>query len=171
MGERGLAVTRAVMLLGKLRSVGRLPLPLVALIPVAWLLIGAAGTLVAVVPFRRIAPLLGRNLGAAALAPIGSPNELGRAVLIARAISFAARYMPLRSDCLPQAIAGVALCRLLRVPYAAYFGASTFVPEREGQLLAHAWLQCGPVVITGGRGSFGAYGVVACFVSPHLRYP
>lgn len=164
-------MTRARILFRKLRAASRLPLPLIALIPAAWLLIGAAGPLVAVVPFRRIAPLLGRNLGAAALAPIGSPEELRKAVLIARAVSLAARYMPLRSDCLPQAIAGVALCRLLRVPYAAYFGASTFVPERQGQLRAHAWLQCGPVVITGGRGSFGVYGVVACFVSPHPRYP
>ncbi|HAJ02865.1 MULTISPECIES: lasso peptide biosynthesis B2 protein [unclassified Brevundimonas] len=159
------------MLLRKCRSASQLPTSLIALIPIAWFLIGTASIIVAVAPFRRITPLLGRNLGPAALAPVGSPKELGKAVLIARAIGFAARCMPLRSDCLPQAIAGVSLCRLLRVPYAAYFGASTFVPEWEGELLAHAWLQCGPVVITGGRGNFGTYGVVACFVAPDRRYP
>lgn len=146
----------------------RWPLGLKLLTPVAWVLIGVASGLLIVVSFRRIAPLMGRNLGAAALLPIADTSRLRRARLIGRAVTTAARFAPFRADCLPQAMAAVTLCRAFNVPYAAFLGASMSTPDKPGELAAHAWVQCGPVPVTGGTGNFHRFGVVACFVSPGM---
>lgn len=167
--EAGQTVRTGAVLLRKWRQAARQPLSVIGLIPAAWMLIGAASLAVAVLPFRRIAPVLGRNLGTASLTPLASPTAMRRAIRIGQAISLAAKYMPARSDCLPQAMAGAVLCRAFRVPYAAYFGASASVAGREGELLAHAWVQSGQVTVSGGSGSFQHYGVVACFVAPGYR--
>lgn len=134
--------------------------------PVAWALIGVASGLLSVVPFRRLAPLMGHNLGAAALLPIADAGRLRRARLIGRAVTTAARFAPFRADCLPQAMAAVALCRTFSVPYAAFLGASMSTLDKPGELAAHAWVRCGPVSITGGTGNFHRFGVVACFIAP-----
>lgn len=150
--------------LGRLQHLWRWPLGLKFLMPVAWGLIGVASALLIIVPFRRLAPLMGQNLGAAPMLPVTSPSRLGRARLIGRAVTTAARFAPFRADCLPQAVAAVTLCRVLRVPYAAFLGASMSTPDKRGELAAHAWVQCGPVVMTGGTGNFQKFGVLACFV-------
>jgi len=161
-------VRAGAILLRKWRQAVRQPGAVLALMPAAWLLIGAGSAAIAVLPFRRIAPVLGRNVGTAPLTPVGSPETMRRAIRIGQAIDLAAKYMPARSDCLPQAIASVVLCRLLQVPCAAFFGASVSVPGREGELLAHAWVQSGQVMVSGGSGNNRQYGVTACFVPPDL---
>lgn len=148
----------------KCRTAARQPLSVIALIPLAWLMIGISSAAIALRPFRRIAPLLGRNLGATSLAPLAPPKTLRRARRIGHAVTIAAKYAPFRSNCLPQAMTAAMLCRWGRVPYAAHLGATVADPERAGQMIAHAWVLCGPVAITGGAGNFERYGVVACFV-------
>src|SRR5271169_908867 len=75
---------------------------------------------------------------------------------------------PLRSDCLPQALAAATLCRWLMVPVALHLGVRR---ETKGQALrpleAHAWVTAGPVAVTGGDG-FESFVAVACFLS-HRR--
>lgn len=128
----------------------------------AWLLIGLSSGLIAVVPFRRIAPLLGVNLGAVAHRPACTPQQIARARRIGTTVSIAAGYAPFRSNCLPQAMAAKALCALWRVPCAVLLGI-----ERErsgGELRAHAWTSCGDTVPTGGARSFTTHAVLSCFV-------
>ena len=148
----------------KFRTAARQPWPVFALLPVAWVLIGLSSATLALRPFKRIAPLLGRNLGATSLAPLADPKALRRGTSIGKAVSIAANYAPFRANCLPQAMAAALLCRIGRVPYAAHLGASLTEPDREGELVAHAWVQCHSVTLTGGQSSFQRYGVVACFV-------
>lgn len=136
--------------------------------PVAWGLIGLASGLLLIMPFRLLAPLLGKNHCAISLLPVADEGQKRRARLIGRAVAKAVRFAPFRSDCLPQAMAAAILCRALGVPYAAFLGASLSTPDKPGQLAAHAWVQCGPAPVTGGRGNFQKFGVVACFVSPRL---
>ncbi len=148
----------------KCRTAARQPWPVFALLPIAWTLIGLSSAALALRPFKRIAPVLGRNLGATSLAPEADPQTLRRATRIGKAVTIAANYAPFRSNCLPQAMAAAMLCRIGRVPYAAHLGASVTEPDRPGKMMAHAWVQCGPVAITGGNGDLRRYGVVACFV-------
>ena len=155
----------ATIFVRKCRTGMRQPGSVVALVPLAWTMIGLASAAIAIFPFRWIAPLLGRNLGATSLTPIVSPDVLSRARKIGSAVNIAAKYAPFRSNCLPQALVAATLCRLGRVPYAAHFGVSFSDAKPGRQLEAHVWVQCGPIALTGGVGSFQMYSVVACFVS------
>lgn len=128
----------------------------------AWLLIGGASALIALVPFRRVAPLLGVNLGATAHRPACTPEQMVRARRIGAAVSIAASYAPFRSNCLPQAIAAKALCALWRVPCAVLLGIERARPE--GVMRAHAWTSCGDVIPTGGAHCFTTHAPLSCFV-------
>ncbi len=128
----------------------------------AWLLIGLSSAMIALVPFRRIAPLLGVNLGAVAHRPACTPHQIVRARRIGMTVSIAAGYAPFRSNCLPQAMAAKALCALWRVPCAVLLGIERERTTRE--LRAHAWTSCGDAVPTGGAHSFATHAVLSCFV-------
>lgn len=150
----------------KLMTAARVsPIVILWLIP-AWMLIGLSSAALVLVPFRRIAPWLGVNLGAVAHRPAATPEQAARARKIGLTVTIAARYAPFRSNCLPQAMAAKFLCVLWRVPCAVYLGV-----DREadtGALLAHAWTSCGEVTMTGGAYSFKTYTPLSCFVpAPH----
>ncbi len=132
----------------------------------AWILIGFSATALALVPFRRIAPWLGVNLGAVAFKPGCTPAQRRRALLLARTIDLAARNAPFRADCFPQALTARMLCALWRVPCAMHLGVA--IGGEETKLRAHAWTSSGDVIVSGGVGSFAAHTPVACFVSAAL---
>lgn len=139
------------------------------LLPPVFLMIILSSLTIAWLPFRRLSALFGRHLGAIALVPLATDEQHRRAVMFRRAIALASAYVPGRSDCYPQAIAAVLLCRWSGLPYALHFGAAP--PDSEAALrgfLAHAWVTCGKVAITGGR-SFDRCSPLACYVSPRLR--
>lgn len=157
---------RAGIVMRKLAVARRLPLfVLVWLLP-AWLLIGGASAMIALVPFRRIAPLLGVNLGATAHRPACTPDQTARARQIGMAVSIAASYAPFRSNCLPQAMAAKALCVLWRVPCAVLLGVERERPD--GEFRAHAWTSSGEAVPTGGARSFATHVPLSCFVPANI---
>lgn len=140
------------------------PFVLLWLLPV-WLLLGIAKLLIFTVAFRRLAPGLGQAAGTAALVPLLTPAQQGRARLISRTVQTTARYTPWNSNCFPQAVVARLLLGLYRIPYTLCFGLSR-EPE-AGEIKAHAWVAAGPVRVTGGA-SFGHYTVVGVYTSPHL---
>lgn len=133
-----------------------------AALPLAWLLLTFAACALRVVEFRLLARCLGTPVGTAAFLPVIDARQIGRAQLAKRSMRRAARIAPLRSDCLPQAIAGAVLCRLLGVPTTTCLGVQL---KSDPKIAAHAWLCSGPVPITGDL-SFGQFTVLLCFVSP-----
>ena len=155
-------MSRTGMIARKLAVAGRQPpFVLLWLVP-AWLLIGLSSAVIAILPFRRIAPWLGVNLGATAHRPAASPEQSARARLIGRTVSIAASYAPFRSNCLPQSMAAKALCVLWRVPCAVILGIERERPA--GELRAHAWTSVGDVVPTGGSHCFATHVPLSCFV-------
>jgi hypothetical protein len=143
----------------------RMPIQEKSLLLFAWCLIGLAATSLRLLPFRRLAPLLGVPIGAVAFVPIASNVQIDRARMVRRTIARAARIAPFRADCLPQSLAAAVLCRILAVPTAIHLGIRL---DGEGkQMAAHAWVCSGPEAVTGGR-SFSTYTAVACFLSPKL---
>ncbi|WP_337846094.1 lasso peptide biosynthesis B2 protein [Sphingomonas sp.] len=153
---------RAATIRRKLGVAWRQPLSVLLCLFPAWLLIGIASAMLALVPFRRIAPLLGVNLGAVAHRPACTPRQAMRARRIGASVTIAARYAPFRSNCLPQAMAARALCWLFGVPCAVYLGVDREAASRE--LRAHAWTSCGEVTLTGAARSFAHYAPLSCFV-------
>lgn len=93
-----------------------------------------------------------------------SPDTIAQAqAQVARRVSWAVRrasgLTPWPSVCLLQAITAKVLLRRRGIPSTLYLGA-TF--DESKSLLAHAWLRCGPLYVTGGPGH-EHYGVVASF--------
>ncbi len=118
----------------------------------AWLAVARLAILA--LPFRRIAPRLGRAMNES---PASEPRlELGRRV--GWAISVASRYAPWRTRCLEQAVAAKAMLRRRGVASTLYLG----LARRDAGGEAHAWLRCGETILTGGAEVSG-YAVVAKF--------
>lgn len=151
----------AAVLRRKLAALLRKPrFTLVWLVPV-WLLLGAARAAVLVVPFRRIAPALGRVQGVAPYSVVVSAAAQERARQIARVIALAARYTPWTSNCFPQAIAARAMLGLCGLPHVIFFGLMRDADDAD--IKAHAWVTCGQVAVSGGDGhaDYTAVGVFA----------
>jgi hypothetical protein len=150
----------------KLTTMTRQPLSVLILVPCCWLLIALSDLAILAIPFRRLAPLTGNALGTAATVPLANARQQGRARIIGRAITIAARAAPFRSNCYPQALTAITLCRVFRVPTALFFGAS-FDPDSDGLpagLKGHAWVVSGPLTITGGANSFDRFPALGCFI-------
>jgi len=81
---------------------------------------------------------------------------------VAWAVRRTSRYTPWRSNCLAKAIAGRCMLRRRRIASTLYFGVAR---DADSQLAAHAWLQSGGIVLTGGS-NLERYAVVATFTDP-----
>jgi hypothetical protein len=120
-----------------------------------WL--GIARLAILVLPFRWVAPRLGRHMAR-------SPEEAGAvsAELLDRiswAVATASCHLPWDCLCLAQAMAGKAMLKRRRVPSTLYLG---LVKDNGAQLQAHAWLRCGERILTGQQG-MTEFTVIATF--------
>jgi hypothetical protein len=120
-----------------------------------WLI--AARVILLTVPFRTIAPYLGKFMTKSPKAVASLPEDLiGN---ISWAVATASRHLPWDCWCLAQALAGKAMLKCRGVPSTLYLG---LTKADEAQLQAHAWLRCGELILTGRQG-MESYTVVATF--------
>jgi transglutaminase superfamily protein len=98
------------------------------------------------VPFRRLAPRLGR--AQAETPPTVAPAERAVGVKVSWAVQAVARHLPLGFVCLPQAIAAQWMLRRRGLSSTLYLGVAAD-PERPAALIAHAWLRLGDKIVTG----------------------
>ena len=128
-----------------------------------WLLLARLALLA--VPF----PKLARRLGAfvsptderVALARRNaSPQDARLAEEIAWATTRAARHVPFKAVCLPQAMAARIMLRRRGVASVLHFGAAK---GRDRPIDAHAWLDAAGVEVTGYPVA-GQFAEIACFV-------
>lgn len=129
----------------------------------AWPLFGICALVLKLVAFRRLAPILGEAIGPVGCVPLVSAEQENRARAVRRAVRRAARIAPWRNDCLPQALAGAVLCRLLSVPVSTHLGVRL---GGARPFEAHAWTCSGQVAVTGGEG-FREWTPVQCFLALH----
>ena len=80
-----------------------------------------------------------------------SDREKLEAAAIGAAITRAANNTPWQSVCLVQTLAGQKMLLKRNIPGVLYLGTSRG-DCGDGLLLAHAWLRCGDLLITGGAG-------------------
>ncbi len=133
----------------------RLPAPERRDLAEAILLCTVAGVLVRLLPFRRLAPRLGRHMAVSSEA-----EEEEHRTPVARvgwAISVAAQHLPWRPVCLPQAITAQWMLRRRGIPSTLYLGAD---PAQSYD--AHAWVRAGATIVTGGPRE-DRYAVVSSF--------
>ena len=124
----------------------------------AMLWLGLSRLAIMVLPFRWIAPRLGRNTAITTEEP---PSECRPAVIdsIQWAVRTASRYAPWECKCLVQAMAGKILLRRWDIPSTIYLGVRR---DDNSDFAAHAWLMCEGIVLTGEPG-MEQFTVVATF--------
>lgn len=139
----------------RLRILARLPAPErgALLAAVAWC--SAASLVLKLFPFRRVADHLGRHM--AESAPQQDPATVAEVRRIGWAVTTAARHLPWKPVCLPQAVAAQWMLRREGIPSTLYLGI-----DPNGNYDAHAWVRAGSVIVTGGP-SIQRYAVVSTF--------
>jgi hypothetical protein len=119
-----------------------------------FVMLGLARLTLRVLPFRRLAQHLGPlHEETPAEAP---PDHLAQARRVALAIARVSSYTPWESNCFPQALTAKFWLRRRAIPTTLYLGVALNKTEADGSphaaMEAHAWLRCGPLLVTGGRG-------------------
>jgi len=120
----------------------RLPLRDRGLLIEAVLSLMLAGVVLKTVAFARIARRLGRRM--AETPDSEEPEAMARARRVRWAIETAARNLPWRPVCFPQAVAATLMLRRRGIASTMYFGVD---PARD--LDAHAWVRVGRLIVTG----------------------
>jgi hypothetical protein len=128
-----------------------------------WLL--AARIALIAVPFPRLARRLGAFVAptderVARVAHDGSPDDARIAEEIGWATVRAARHVPFRAVCLPQAMAARIMLRRRGVASVLHFGAAK---GKDKPIDAHAWLDAAGVEVTGYPVA-AQFSEIACFV-------
>jgi hypothetical protein len=122
----------------------------------AWL--GLMRLAVLTLPFKRISTWLGSE-GASSPDTRLPEQEAKTAILVARAIQRIQPFTPWDSNCLAQALTARRMLTRRGLVCTTYLGATI---EGQKGIVAHAWLRCGPWILTGARGH-QRYKVVATF--------
>src|ERR1700734_4129351 len=130
---------------------------------VAYLL--AARLALIFVPFPRLARRLGTfvppaEARASQVRTEAAPDQARLAEDIGWAVTRAARYVPFKAVCLPQAMAARVMLKRRGVNSVMHFGAAK---GRDKPLDAHAWLDAAGVEVTGYPVAEG-FAEIACFV-------
>ena len=103
--------------------------------------IGMGRLWLAAFPFQRLASRLSADAGSEGVDP-----ELVRR--IGEAVSTAGAHVPWRSDCFPRSIAAHQLLKRHGYASTIHLGVEK---AGDGELLGHAWVTCGGIVVTGGE--------------------
>lgn len=95
-------------------------------------------------PFSKIAPSLGKH----AFETTYEKEDADRSLLasVSQAVHIMGRYTFWESQCLVKAIAAMKMLERRKVKSTLYLGTAK---DMDGELMAHAWLRCGPYYITG----------------------
>ena|ERR1019366_5115167 len=128
----------------------------------ATLWLGLSRAAINVLPFRWTARLFALDPGETGAQPVKPPEDR-----IAWSLRAVAARAPWQSTCLVRALAGSGMLRFRGIPATIALG----VAKSEGapaSMIAHAWLSCGGVVITGAAGH-EQYRVIAKFSSGKTR--
>ncbi|WP_041445236.1 lasso peptide biosynthesis B2 protein [Syntrophobotulus glycolicus] len=113
----------------------------------SFLLLGAVRLTILVIPFRYIVPVIGKKM--AESAQTMDRRTYRKAAKIGWAIDTMSRYTPWESKCLVQAVTALLFLRIFGIPYTLYLGLDR---DEANQLVAHAWLRCGELIVTGNAG-------------------
>lgn len=116
-----------------------------------------------IIPFKRIKKHLGIHNEESTLEVEEEIYEL--ASEIGWIIPRVCKKTPWESKCLVQAIIAQRLLKKEKIDSTLYLGVAK---EESGELMAHAWLRCGTMIVTGG-GPMPKYKAVAKFAMIHNK--
>lgn len=125
----------------------------------AWFRLLHARLMLGLLPFKRIAGILGQHMKET---PKEIPVEYNHHIrLVRQALKRLSRRTPWESACLVQAIAGKKMLQKRGISSTLYLGV-TKDEQKVKKMKAHAWLRCGGIIVTGKEG-FKQFTVVSFF--------
>lgn len=125
----------------------------------AFFYLGMARFALLTIPFKRIAPYLGRQVEKDDVQESDSlPSDVARQT--GWAVDVMSRRTPWESACLAQAIAGKIMLKRRGLTSLLYLGTRK---DETGQFTAHAWLQSGNEILLGG-GGYETFTILSAFV-------
>ncbi|MDT0121896.1 Transglutaminase-like superfamily protein [Paenibacillus polysaccharolyticus] len=141
----------------KVKSYFSLPGTIRRLVWEAYILLGWARVQKAR-PFAKIAPRLGTPM---VETPVTGLNRTQVAEIrnISKAVMIASKYTFWESQCLVMAIAAMKMLERRNIASTLYMGTAR---NKQGQLMAHAWLRSGKLIVTGAD-TMDQYTVVGVF--------
>ena len=113
----------------------------------AVILLGAGRLTVLLFPFSIIKKHIEKDIGSSVRPKNNNDSETVR--LVKWSVQCMSRYTPWKSKCFAQAIAAQRMLRKRGITSTMHFGVDK---DSEGGLVAHAWLKCGVLVVTGNQG-------------------
>jgi hypothetical protein len=116
---------------------------ILALMPEALLRLGRA-RIQLLFPFSRTAPRLG--IKSHETCPVSKDSDISRIKHITGAIRVISRYTPWESTCMVRAVAGLKMLEKRGIESTLYLGVAR---DRNGQMIAHAWLRSGAYYVSG----------------------
>jgi len=124
------------------------------------LLLSISKLVIFTVPFKKVAPYLGKVNGT--IEDTIDTRQTDKAERVKLFVNMAAGNVPFKSVCLDQAMAGMLLLRRFKIPSNLCLGVKR--NEKEQKLDAHAWIECGGRILIGGQRSL-QYNKVAHFTN------
>ncbi|AZV56471.1 lasso peptide biosynthesis B2 protein [Clostridium sp. AWRP] len=110
----------------------------------AFIILGISRALVLNVPFKNLAKRFGTHGEETSYDSCEDENTIK---LVKWAINTASKFTPWNSNCLAKAITAQKILSKRKIPSTMYFG----VAKGKDGLIAHAWLRCGDIYVTGGN--------------------
>jgi len=128
----------------------------------AFFLLGVMRTAILLLPFRKIAGMMGLVQGSTSTESVSSlpvnPSDIGWS------IRAAAKRTHWESACLAQALTGMVMLGRRGINATLYLGVAKDESDPE-TLNAHAWLRCGDTILTG-AGGVERYSAISSFFRP-----
>lgn len=116
----------------------------------AYITLGIMRAAILTISFKRLTRSL-EHLPKKGEIDVLSDKENAKAIAIALAITRAAAYTPWESACLAQSLTAKKMLQKRGIPGVFYLGIAKDT-ESEEKIKAHAWSQCGEIIITGVEG-------------------
>jgi hypothetical protein len=116
----------------------------------AYVILGVMRTAILTVSFKRLTRSLEHLAKKKELEKLNE-EEMQTAQKVGQAIMRASAYTPWESACLAQSLTAQKMLQKRGIPGVFYLGAAKDEENKE-KMKAHAWSQCGDVIITGGSG-------------------
>lgn len=135
----------------------KMPLSRKLVLTEAYVLLGFSRFIIISMPFKRIAGWLGEKNQ-----EMESSNEdidLSKVQQVSGAIKIISKYTFWESKCLVQAYAAKFMLNRRKQKSTVYLGVAR---DENGEMIAHAWVRCGGIYITGGNGS-GKFAITGKF--------
>jgi len=113
----------------------------------AYLLLGIKRAAILTLNFKRLSKNLEQKVGQVSHQPLDE-QQRNRAEDIGWAVTVASRYTLWNSNCLTRTLTAQRMLRKSHIPGTFYLGTR----KEQHDFEAHAWLQCGNVILIGERG-------------------